>query len=255
MSRDPLNVRRDGLVAQARDLVVWLEAWSGAVAALEEVGGGGILGRVRDLAARADAAIGVVSRVKLRSPYTTADRMLQPIRDWAVEVRTLIRRPGGPDALTREVRALVGDGFHRVSGSVSVLRATLPRLEALVAVHGEDGRALVDRGSLLLGQLAATQEDHDRWDADRVAAAAAAKEATHALRGALRELRHLWRLARHRSGGALPALPLHLARSMTSSGSSRTGKDGSETEENGSETEENGSETEDDEFKSEEKEI
>jgi hypothetical protein len=233
MSRDPLSVRRDGLVAQARDLVVWLRAWEGAEAALEGVGGGDILVRVDDLAVQADDAIGVVSRLKLRSPYVVADRVLQPIRDWAVEVRVLLGQAGGPDALTREVRTLIHDSFRRVAGSAAILRATLPRLEALVTTCGGEGRALVDRGHQLLGQLEAVQEDHDRWDAGRVAAAAAAKGATAALRGALRELRSLWRLARHRSGGALPALPLHLARSMTVPGSSKseTNEDGTAADE------------------------
>ena len=225
MARDPLSVRRNALVAQARDLVVWLRAWEGAEAALERAGAGDLLAQISRLATQADTAIGMISREKLRSPYVTAERALAPIRNWAVEVRALLRRPGGPDALTREVRTLIHDSFRRVAGSAAILRATLPRLEALVVFHGEDCHALVERGSQLLEQLAAAQEDHDRWDAERVTAADAAKEATAALRGAVRELRQLWRLARHRSGGALPALPLHLARSLTTAAREEGGKD------------------------------
>lgn len=225
MTTDPLDVRRSGLVDQADEVVVQLgdrRAWPWLQSAGEDPAD--LLARLTTAARAARAAMVVADDrdKELGARRLAVQPALAEVRAWQVELRARLRR-APPDEVARravaELRGLVVHGGNRLIGALAMLNTTAERLrdhrEALTVEV--DVEALAARADVLRERLVMLQHRVDEATADQIRAGEQARSDVEHLRGLLREVRSVWRLAASLSGGTLPPLHLAMAKSGVSS--------------------------------------
>lgn len=232
MARDPVDARRDLLIADGLDAALEIEAarpvWPSLVAT--GIDPQRMADDLRTLSEQAQSAVSAAKLAVLDAgrPHAAAQPVLASARAWQKRVRQLLRSrlPTGPAAAlaAADLRAALRPTAHRLAGACTMLRSAVEILKACEAELGAEVAEARTAAVELLARLEAIQ--HQDYDArlTRLKRTSEAAALVEELRRRVREVRRELALARAATGAYLPVVTLTRARADVARRPKRTKK-------------------------------